>query len=150
MTIASYVSILQVVLYVHRMPSQTSVKPSGARSEGVLQSMAKATGEMVKRKDPKAGHQRKGEASDVQCSKVCYPCWVWVRIGWGITLITHQNAHLLHTSTDWFCHPCVYVQVQQNLKAVFLAYPATSVPDSGDNSSTSEQSTSRYVHMYMQ
>lgn len=56
------------------MPSQTSVKPSGARSEGVLQSMAKATGEMVKRKDPKAGQQRKGEALDVQCSKVCHPC----------------------------------------------------------------------------
>lgn len=56
------------------MPSQTSVKPSGARSEGVLQSMAKATGEMVKRKDPKGGHQKKGEALDAQCSKVCYPC----------------------------------------------------------------------------
>ena len=38
----------------------------------MLQSMAKATVEMVKRKDPKAVPQKKGEALDAQYSKVQY------------------------------------------------------------------------------
>ena len=68
----------------------------------------------------------------------------------GESLWSHIRMHTFYTRVLVLATPCVYVQVQQNLKAVFLAYPATSVPDSGDNSSTSEQSTSRYVHMYMQ
>lgn len=67
-----------VVILLHALytliPSQTSVKASCTRNESVLQSMAKATEEMVKKKDPKAGHQKKGEALDTQCSKVQCAC----------------------------------------------------------------------------
>ena len=57
--------------------------------------------------------------------------------------------HSFHTGVLVLATPCVYVQVQQNLKAVFLAYPATPVPDPGDSSSTSEQSTNRYVRTHV-
>ena len=59
------------VHYVYAYVStQTSVRASRTRGESVLQSMAKATEEMVKRKDPKAEPQKKGEALDAQSSKV--------------------------------------------------------------------------------
>lgn len=53
-----------------RVYAQTSVRSSSTRGESVLQSMAKATEEMVKRKDIKADTQKKGEALDAQSSKV--------------------------------------------------------------------------------
>lgn len=71
-------SVVQLhVLYTH-VSTQTCLKASRTRGGSVLQSMANATEEIVKRKDPKTDPHKKGEASDAQSSKVQNVCLILV------------------------------------------------------------------------